>query len=56
MTKRTFTSLFLALAAVVMAACSTAQDAPKSYSRAVINRGAIVPAENIRVHEYLNYV
>lgn len=55
MTKRTFTSLFLALAAVVMAACSTAQDASKSYSRAVINRGAIVPAENIRVHEYLNY-
>lgn len=55
MTQRTFTSLLLVLASAAMAACSAAQDASKSYSRAVINRGAIVPAESIRVHEYLNY-
>lgn len=30
-------------------------DASKAYSRAVINRGAIVPAENVREHEYLSY-
>lgn len=55
MIQRTYTSLFLALSAAALAACSSAQDASKSYSRAVINRGAIVHAESIRVHEYLNY-
>jgi Ca-activated chloride channel family protein len=35
--------------------CAAPMDASKAYSRAVINRGAIVPAENIREHEYLNY-
>ncbi len=56
-----FTRPFAILAAILflavfLGACGGAQpDASKSYSRAVINRGAIVPAENIRVNEYLNY-
>ncbi|NOZ70897.1 MAG: VWA domain-containing protein [Chloroflexi bacterium] len=36
-------------------ACAASQDASKAYSRAVINRGEIVPAERIRINEYLNY-
>jgi Ca-activated chloride channel family protein len=47
--------LWIALLTLVVTGCSAAQDASKSYSRAVINRGAIVPAESVRVHEYLNY-
>ena len=47
--------LWLALLTLIVTSCSAAQDASKSYSRAVINRGAIVPAESVRVHEYLNY-
>jgi len=43
------------LLALNAAACAAAQDASKAYSRAAINRGAIVPAESVRVHEYLNY-
>jgi Ca-activated chloride channel family protein len=41
--------------ALILGACGGAQDASRAYSRGMINRGAIVPAENIRVHEYLNY-
>ncbi|MEE9217070.1 MAG: von Willebrand factor type A domain-containing protein [Anaerolineales bacterium] len=55
MTQRRFTSLLLVLVATAVTACASAQDASKAYSRAAINRGAIVSAENIRVHEYLNY-
>ncbi len=44
-----------ALLALSAAACAAQQDASKAYSRAVVNRGAIVPAESVRVHEYLNY-
>jgi Ca-activated chloride channel family protein len=40
---------------MVLSACAAGQDASKAYSRGMINRGAIVPEENIRVHEYLNY-
>jgi Ca-activated chloride channel family protein len=47
--------LWIALLTLVVTSCGAAQDASKSYSRAVINRGAIVPAESVRVHEYLNY-
>jgi uncharacterized protein YegL len=43
------------LLGVVLSACAASQDASKAYSRGLIERGAIVPAENIRVHEYLNY-
>lgn len=46
---------WLALMALSATACAAQQDASKAYSRAAINRGAIVPAESIRVHEYLNY-
>lgn len=46
----------LALLAVLISACAGGvPEASKSYSRAVINRGEIVPAENVRVAEYLNY-
>src|SRR3990172_7530074 len=44
-----------ALVALSAAACAAQQDASRAYSRAAINRGAIVPAESVRVHEYLNY-
>jgi Ca-activated chloride channel family protein len=44
-----------ALLALSAAACAAQQDASMAYSRAAINRGAIVPAESVRVHEYLNY-
>jgi Ca-activated chloride channel family protein len=47
--------LWIALLTLIATGCGAAQDASKSYSRAVINRGAIVPAESVRVHEYLNY-
>ncbi len=40
---------------IMLSACGAAQDASKAYSRGLIERGAIVPAENVRVHEYLNY-
>lgn len=55
MTKRTFSTLLLVLATAALTACASAQDASKAYSRAAINRGVIVPAESIRVHEFLNY-
>jgi Ca-activated chloride channel family protein len=45
----------LVLLVLLLAGCAAAQDASKSYSRAVINQGEIVPAERVRVHEYLNY-
>lgn len=56
-TKRKFQvkMLGLCILALTLGACGGAQDASRAYSRGMINRGAIVPAENIRVHEYLNY-
>jgi Ca-activated chloride channel family protein len=52
-------SLLLALMlgiALLAGACAPApQDASKARSRALINRGVIVPAEEVRVAEYLNY-
>ena len=47
--------IWLALLASVVSGCASAQDASRAYSRAVIDRGAIVPADTIRLHEYLNY-
>jgi Ca-activated chloride channel family protein len=51
-----FTSVLVVIATVATA-CSAAQapQASKARSRAVINAGAIVPAEEIRVAEYLQY-
>lgn len=47
---------FLSVLTMMLTACGAAAiDTSKSYSRGVINRGAIVPAESVRVHEYLNY-
>lgn len=49
-------SIWIVLLSLVLVGCAGgAVDTSKSYSRAVINRGAIVEAESIRVHEYLNY-
>jgi len=54
--KPSISLLLLALLAVLASACAGGvPEASKSYSRAVINRGEIVPAENVRVIEYLNY-
>lgn len=49
--------MFILMAtAVVLAGCAGAAiDTSKSYSRGAINRGAIVEAESVRLHEYLNY-
>ena len=38
-----------------LTACGAEQEASKSRSRAVINAGEIVPAEEVRVAEYLQY-
>ncbi len=46
---------WLLMLALLLTGCAAAQDVSKSYSRAVINQGDIVPAESVRVHEYLNY-
>ncbi len=51
-------SLLLALmlgVALLTGACAAPQDASKARSRALINQGVIVPAEEVRVAEYLNY-
>ena len=47
--------LALAALALLLAGCAAPMDASKSYSRGMINQGEIVPAENVRVAEYLNY-
>ena len=51
-----FTTLIL-IVALAATACGAAQspEASKARSRAVINAGAIVPAEEVRVAEYLQY-
>ena len=55
--KRKALLLALGLGIVLLAgACAPApQDASKARSRALINQGVIVPAEEVRVAEYLNY-
>ena len=45
----------ISLASLLLGACAAGVDTSKSYSRAVINRGAIVSADTIRINEYLNY-
>jgi Ca-activated chloride channel homolog len=54
-TLRTLALLTLAAIALLAAGCAAPMDASKSYSRGMINQGEIVPAENVRVAEYLNY-
>jgi hypothetical protein len=46
---------YISLVSLLLAACGASVDTSKSYSRAVINRGAIVSADTIRINEYLNY-
>jgi Ca-activated chloride channel family protein len=55
--KRKSLLLVLMLGVALLAgACAPApQDASKARSRALINQGVIVPAEEVRVAEYLNY-
>ncbi len=38
-----------------LAGCGSAVDASRAYSRGAINSGMIVPADSIRIHEYLNH-
>jgi hypothetical protein len=40
---------------IALAGCAASMDASKARSRAVIQQGGIVPAEELRVAEYLNY-
>lgn len=40
---------------VALSGCAAPQDASKARTRYLIDRGAIVPADEIRVAEYLNY-
>ncbi len=54
-THRTVILLALVALALLAGGCAAAVDTSKSYSRGMINQGEIVPAENIRVAEYLNY-
>jgi Ca-activated chloride channel family protein len=54
--KRRVAPLVLGLAlALLVGACAAPQDASKARSRGLINQGVIVPAEEVRVAEYLNY-
>jgi len=54
--KRKALLLALGLGIVLLAgACAAPMDTSKTYSRALINQGVIVPAEEVRVAEYLNY-
>lgn len=43
------------IATVLVSGCAASVDSSKAYSRGAINRGEIVPADTIRVNEYLNY-
>ena len=47
--------LLLALLAALLAGCGSSMEASKARSRGLINRGYIVPAQQVRVAEYLNY-
>ena len=51
----TFIILTVALLAALITGCGAKMDASKARSRGLINRGYIVPADEIRVAEYLNY-
>jgi Ca-activated chloride channel family protein len=53
--QKLFTSLILLLLALLTNACGASIDASKARSRGLINRGYIVPAEEVHVAEYLNY-
>ena len=48
-------ALMLGIALLAGACAPAPQDASKARSRALINQGVIVPAEEVRVAEYLNY-
>jgi Ca-activated chloride channel family protein len=55
-TRKTFVWIGLLIVALVgLSGCAAAVDTSKARSRAVIQQGGIVPAEELRVAEYLNY-
>ena len=47
--------LFILALGLILSACGGSIDASKARSRGLINRGVIVPADEVRVAEYLNY-
>ena len=50
-----FIPMLFVLLAALSSACGGTMQASKARSRGLINRGYIVPAEDVRVAEYLNY-
>jgi Ca-activated chloride channel family protein len=54
-TRKTAFLTILLVIPIILSGCAGSIDTSKSYGRAVINRGSIVPADTIRVNEYLNY-
>ncbi len=53
---RSTTMLIVSLfVTALISGCAAGVDTSKAYSRGAINRGEIVPADTIRVNEYLNY-
>jgi len=55
LTRKWFLGLWFAVVMLVMNACAAPPDASKAISRGVIESGGIVPAEELRVAEYLQY-
>jgi Ca-activated chloride channel family protein len=56
LTRKLFSGIGLcAMLLLGVAGCAASMDASKARSRAVIQQGGIVPAEELRVAEYLNY-
>ena len=51
----TLITLLAALLAMALSGCGATIDASKARSRGLINRGYIVPADEVHVAEYLNY-
>lgn len=50
-----FFSMLALAATLLLAGCGGSMDASKARSRGLINRGDIVPAQDVHVAEYLNY-
>lgn len=53
---RSISKLLVSMFAMVLVSgCAAGVDTSKAYTRGAINRGEIVPADTVRVNEYLNY-
>jgi len=53
--RRVVVAVLVLTLALLVGGCAAPQDASKARSRGLINQGVIVPAEEVRVAEYLNY-